>query len=331
MLHILNGESTEGTLKQSSVPGLFFSFRDVLDHGPTPTGTDEQEWRRIRSAHLAESYGVEIEACEQGLLSQEETLRSSSQHDEVVLWFEHDLFCQINLLYLLNWFAHSDLGQTKLSLINIGQFPGRENFRGLGELNAEELISLFLQRQQVTPDQLNLAKAAWAAYRSPDPTAIETLLNTDTSSFPFLPRAFQAHLRRFPGTKNGLGQVENRSLELINNGSEKFIDLFPRFGNAEPVYGLGDAQLWLSLRMLGRAPHPLLTVANATAQEQLALAPDVCHKAEFKLTEVGHAVLNGEVDFVALNPIDLWLGGVHLTGNGNVWRWNEASGKLEIS
>jgi hypothetical protein len=50
MLHILNGESTERTLKQSSVPGVFFSFREVLDHGPTPTGSDEQEWRRIRSA-----------------------------------------------------------------------------------------------------------------------------------------------------------------------------------------------------------------------------------------------------------------------------------------
>ena len=328
MLHILNGESTEGTLKQSSVPGVLFSFRDVLDHGPTPAGTDDQEWRRIRSAHLVESYGVEIDACEQGLLSQEETLRSSSQHEEVVLWFEHDLFCQINLLYLLNWFAHSDLRQTKLSLINIGEFPGRENFRGLGELNVEQLSSLFPQRQQVTLAQLNLAKAAWAAYRSPDPTAIETLLNTDTSWLPFLKRALQAHLRRFPGTKNGLGQVENRSLELINNGFEKFIDLFPRFSNAEPVYGLGDAQLSLSLRMLSSEPNPLLTVVNAKPEEQLAA--DGIHEAEFKLTEAGHAVLNGEADFVALNSIDLWLGGVHLTGSGNVWRWNEASGKLEI-
>ena len=181
----------------------------------------------------------------------------------------------------------------------------------------------------MTPAQLNLAKAAWTAYRSPDPTAIETLLNTDTSSLPFLKQAFQAHLRRFPGTKSGLGQIEKRSLELINKGFEKFIDLFPRFSNAEPVYGLGDAQLSLSLRMLISAPKPLLTVVNAKPEEQLAA--DGIHEAEFKLTEAGHAVLNGEADFVALNSIDLWLGGVHLIGSGNVWRWNEASGGLEIS
>jgi hypothetical protein len=81
--------------------------------------------------------------------------------------------------------------------------------------------------------------------------------------------------------------------------------------------------------MLMSARHPLLTVLNAKPEEPLA--SDGIHEAEFKLTEAGHAVLNGEADFVALNSIDLWLGGVHLIGSGNVWRWNEASGKLEFS
>jgi hypothetical protein len=328
MLHILNGESTERTIKHSTVPGVFFAFREALDHGPTPAGADEQEWRRIRSAHLVESYGVEINTCEQGLLSQEETLRSASQHEEVVLWFEHDLFCQINLLYLLYWFAPERLGQTKLSLINIGEYPGRENFRGLGELNAEQLASLFPRRSQVTRAELELAKSAWAAYRSPDPTAIETLLNGDTSSLPFLQQAFRGHLRRFPATRNGLGQVENRCLELIDSGFEKFIDLFPGFSDAEPVYGLGDAQLWLSLRMLSTAREPLLTVANGNAAEQLV--PEGARKAKFKLTEAGRAVLKGEADFVALNSIDCWLGGVHLNSKSGLWRWNEASGRLEF-
>ncbi len=306
MLHILNGESTERTIKHSSVPGVFFSFREALDHGPTPPGADEQEWRRIRSAHLVESYDLEINACEQGLSSQEETLRSASQHEEVVLWFEHDLFCQINLLYLLNWFAPERLGQTTLSLINIGEYPGRENFRGLGELNAEQLASLFPRRSQVTRAELGLAKSAWTAYRSPDPTAIETLLNGDTSSLPFLQQAFRAHLRRFPAT----------------------IDLFPRFSDAEPVYGLGDTQLWLSLRMLSIAREPLLTVANGNAAEQLV--PEDARKAKFNLTEAGRAVLRGEADFVALNSIDCWLGGVHLDSKSGLWRWNEASGRLEF-
>ena len=266
--------------------------------------------------------------CERDLTTQEETLSSFSQHEEVVLWFEHDLFCQLNLLYLLDWFAQVELTQTRLSLINIGEFPGRESFRGLGELNADELASLFPQRQEVSAGKLTLAASAWAAYRSSDPTKIEALLETDTSSLPFLKSAFEAHLRRFPSTRNGLGRIENTGLILIETGPEKFTDLFPKFAAAESVYGLGDAQLWLDLLALSTARQPLLSIQNGNGA---ALTPEVIHNARFKLTEVGRALLKDEADFVELNGIDLWLGGVHLQSNFKVWRWDEEKGKLERS
>ena len=328
MLHILNGDSTEHTLKQSSVAGEYFSFRDALINGPTPGDADGEEWRHLRARHLAESYGVDLAVCERDLTTQEETLSSFSQHEEVVLWFEHDLFCQLNLLYLLDWFAHVELAQTRLSLINIGEFPGRDNFRGLGELNMDELASLFPQRKEVSAGKLALAASAWAAYRSSDPTKIEALLETDTSSLPFLKSAFEAHLRRFPSTRNGLGRIENTGLTLIDTGPEKFIDLFPKFATAEPVYGLGDAQLWLDLRGLSTARQPLLSIQNGNGA---ALTPEVIHNARFKLTEVGRALLKNEADFVELNGLDLWLGGVHLQSNLKVWRWDEEKGKLKCS
>ena len=329
MLHIVNGESTASTLRESSVTGEVFSFRDALIDGPTPAGLSDQEWRRTRSAHLSESYGVGLNSCEQDLSSQDAALHSFLQHEEVVLWFEHDLFCHVNLFYLLNWFAQQDLSQTKLSLINIGEFPGRENFRGLGELNVEQLGSLFPERHQVTTDELNLATSAWVAYCASEPNAIETLIQSDTSALPFLKRAFQSHLKRFPATRNGLGRIENRSLELVAAGAERFSDLFPEFVRAEPVYGLGDAQLWLALRRVSIAQQPLLEVHNGIGAEQLTA--DVVHKARFRLTETGQAVLRDEADFIRLNGIDHWLGGVHLHGSGAVWRWDEPAGKIELS
>src|SRR6266850_325079 len=326
MLHILNGDSTELTLKQTSVAGEYFSFRDALINGPAPS-VDGKEWRHLRAQHLAESYGADLGGCERDLAIQEETLSSFSQHDEVVLWFEHDLFCQLNLLYLLYWFAGVELGRMRLSLINIGEFPGRKSFRGLGELNVDELASLFPQRQEVSGDELTLAAAAWAAYRSSDPTEIGTVLETDTSSLPFLKSAFEAHLRRFPSTRNGLGRIENTGLKLIDTGPEKFIDLFPKFTEAEPVYGLGDAQLWLDLLGLSTARHPLLSIENGNGG---ALTPEVVHNASFKLTDVGQALLRDEVDFVELNGIDLWLGGVHLQSDLKVWRWDEETALLLV-
>lgn len=327
MLHIVNGESTAVTLEQSSVSGERFSFRDALLNGPTPLGLSGQEWRRIRAQHLSEAYGVDLHECEQDLLNQEEKLTTLAEHEEVVLWFEHDLFCQTNLLYLLDWFAQRELGTTKLSLICIGEFPELQNFRGLGELNAKQLASLFDTRHEVSVAEMNLAKAAWRAYCSPDPAAIETLLESDTSALPFLKPALQLHLERFPSVRNGLGRIENVGLTLIRNGLPRFIDLFRKFGESEPTYGLGDSQFWLALKQMSDAREPLLAIRNGNSSGG-PLTPEQIRNTSFEITEAGEGVLKGQADFVSMNGIDLWLGGTHLSDSASFWRWDETARRI---
>ena len=315
ILHIHNGDASADVAKRSSIPGDHFAWREALIDGPAPVAANEEEWRRVRAQHLSESYGVERAECERESIAQEEKLASFAEYEEVVLWFEHDLFCQVHLIYLLNWFANRELGKTKLNVICIGSFPGRENFRGLGELGAEELSSLFPSRQPVTREQLDLATRAWEAYTSNDPRDLESLLQTDTSALPFLGPALQGHLRRFPSTANGLGRIENRGLQLVDSGLQNFGDLFRRFGEVEPVYGLGDTQFWLSLRRLADANQPLLRISGDRP------SPD----ATIEITDLGRAVLRGDGDFVLLNGIEGWLGGVYLSGERNLWRWDDRS------
>lgn len=332
MLHIHNGDSTADTAKQTSLPGEHFAFRESLVTGPSPFGLSGSKWRSVRAAHLSASYGEDLNECEQSLLRQEEKLASFSDHEEVVLWFEHDLFCQLHLIYLLDWFSQCDLGNTKLSLICIGEFPGKEDFRGLGELNPEQLTSLFPARQPVTSAQLNLAASTWRAFRSPYATAIEHILRTDTSALPFLDAALRAQLERFPSTKNGLGLVENRALQRIAQGVDGFIHLFRSFVSLEPGYGFGDAQFWLALQRLVTASEPLLTISGIAGEpEDLKLTPEIVSGARFQLTDFGESVRKGEADFVSRNGIDLWLGGVHLEDVNNLYRWNEETRALEFS
>lgn len=334
MLHLYNGDVTAEIAKQSSLQGEHFAWREALIEGPTPTGLNGSEWRRLRARHLSEAYGVDLEECEQELLAQEKKLATFGEQDEVVLWFEHDLFCQSLLLYLLDWFARQDLGKTRLSLVCISEFSGKQNFRGLGELTPNELASLFTERRQLTRQQLDLAAVAWRAYCSKDPTDIQSFLDSDTSALPYLNAAFKAHLRRFPSTKNGLGRIENRGLQMIQSGLNRFTDLFPRFGAAEPVYGLGDTQFWLALRRMSEAGQPLLTTENGLENGSNGgqeLTDAVPHQASFLLTDLGVAVLKGDADFVLLNGIDLWLGGVYLSGERNLWRWDEASETLVLT
>ena len=327
MLHIHNGDCSATTARQSSLPGVHFAWRESLITGPTPASSSREDWRALRTQHLSETYGVDLQECEHGLLAQEERLRSFSDHEEVVLWFEHDLFCQVQLLYLLDWFALQALGTTKLSLICINQFPGKPNFRGLGELSPDEFASLFPARTEVTAQQLKLAEAAWRAYCSPTPGDIENVLQTDTSALPFLDASLRAHLQRFPDSYNGLGRIENRALQLIADGANKFSDLFPRFSDAEPVYGLGDSQFSFALQQMIDAGEPLLEIEDISNDIQ-TLSPDTVQKAKFRLTPAGESVLRNEADFVTLNSIDLWLGGVHLSGRTNIWRWDNESQSL---
>ena len=116
---------------------------------------------------------------------------------------EHDLFCQIHLVYLLTWFSEMNLNRTTLSLVCINEFPGKENFRGLGELNPQQMRGLFDKRIEVTDQQMQIAQQAWEAYSSPTPKALEAFLQQDTSALPFLKAALQKHLARFPSAKNG--------------------------------------------------------------------------------------------------------------------------------
>jgi hypothetical protein len=264
----------------------------------------------LRAHHLAESYDIDVETIEREMLEQEKKLASISTQDETVLWFEHDLFCQVHLIYLLNWFAENSLDPDRLSLICINQFEGRPKFRGLGELEATELESLFPLRHAVTTAQITLATKAWQAFTSPTTDAITQLLHSDTQALPFLADALRAHLRRFPSASKGLGAIELRGLELIKSGRRKFGELFMAFCELEPIFGLGDAQFWLALNRMITARFPLIrTTPDGTSDE---VGIHAAHHSSFELTQTGEEVLRGDANFIELNGIDLWLGGVHL-------------------
>ena len=321
MLHIHNGDSTAGTLREFGFPGEHKAFREVLMEGPTPESLSPDEWMSVRARFLAADYELTIEKVENDLRAQEGWLSEFSEHDETTLWFEHDLFCQINLIYLLDWFSKRSKGKTRLSLICIGSFPGVEDFRGLGQLTGEQLASLFNKRHEVTDSELKLAARAWAAYCSADPGDIARLIDEDTSVMPFLGLALRLHVARFPSLKNGLGRIENKALEMISNGVLTFKSLFPKFSKAEPVYGMGDSQFWCALKRIGQARDPLITI-SAPADAKPGLKSNWYHDALFEPTESGRAVLAGERDFIEANGLDLWVGGVHLV-NDSVWRWDE--------
>src|SRR5947209_16411673 len=112
MLHITNGDSAAGSLRASGVPGAVLPWRDLLHDGPVPAGLTLDELRSVRVRCISDQGQGAYNTALEDLAQRDAMLQAASGEDEVVLWFEHDLYDQLQLLQLLDWFAvHPPLGR----------------------------------------------------------------------------------------------------------------------------------------------------------------------------------------------------------------------------
>jgi len=316
-LHVANGTSTTSTIHAAGLPGRSSIWADVLHDGPVPGGLSDDALVEVRARHLAGAAGVSPDDPTVDLRRWRAAIATGDPFDELVLWYEHDLFDQLNLIQLLSWLAALPGGAPRTTLISINAFPGRDHFKGLGELTPPELASLFGARQPVGASQFALAQSSWQAFRSPDPRVIERLLGGDTSALPFLAAALGRHLEEFPSVGDGLSRTERRLLELLAPGPARLGAIFPRMHDLETAFYIADLS-FLDVVMALAAEPPGLIAVEPTDRTLSGVA---------SLTAQGQAVRGGGVDRVQRWGIDRWLGGVHLAGAGEMWRWDpEAKG-----
>ncbi len=330
MLHIHCGDSSAGSLRQAGVPGEVIVWMDLLHEGPTPAGVSPAEWRDLRAALLAGSSGHStVDAMRAHLEAQDEALKRFPAHEEVVLWFDACLYDQLHLIRHLDWFSGRETRGTRLSLLCVGEFPGLPRFRGLGELSPEQLASLLPARHAVTLAETRLAQEAWAAFRAPDPRAIEAVLAADTSALPYLGDALRRHLQQFPSTRSGLNRVEAEILDVVAAGCRTPAEVFVRTSEKEERPFFGDSTLWLCMEALAAGSAPALRIEGPGPLPRFDAAQHPPLKEwRISLTESGAEFLAGRADWVARNGLDRWLGGVHLHAGAPLWRWDEDAGRL---
>src|SRR3954447_9003694 len=102
MIHLHNGDVVADAARRAGVPGRHVPYRETLVSGPVRPNLGAQEWIEERARFLSEHYGENLLRVRNELLEQEQSLDRAREEEEVVLWFEHDLFCLANLLYLLS-------------------------------------------------------------------------------------------------------------------------------------------------------------------------------------------------------------------------------------
>lgn len=311
-LHILNGDALREALEQAGLDGELLVMREAMVCGPcaVPGSGERDSFLDARARHLAEAYGANPLLARRDLGRREARLDALRPGEEVWLWFDDDLFCQVHLWYLLDRVAD------RCPVLLVG---GGEHGAAVTAADVPRLLS----EARPADEAAALGRRAYRAFAGPDPAALQRLAEEDDGPLPALGLAARLHLERLPAVGDGLGRIERALLRYAAAGIDRFGDLFRQFLGDEGGYGLGDAQLFYTATTLCAGPRPLLRLYGA-ADAARAVAAGELRRTSFSITDEGRAALSGELDGTACIAVERWLGGLRLPPGQAPYRWDEA-------
>ena len=314
ILNITNGDSAVEIMKVANIPGIFLPWRDVLHDGPVPAGLTLEKLSEVRANFIIESGWGTPENIKQDFIERDNTLKSFEKYEKVILWFEHDLYDQLQILQIIDWFDKNRPKDSSLSIICVDKY--------LGMLSPEEMATLFQYEEPVTEEHYELSSKAWSAFRTDKPEQWVALLQMDTTKLPFLEGAILRLLEEYPNCSNGLSRTAQQALKTISRGEKHAGRVFGAFQDSEERKFMGDSSFWEILHQLLDSSSPLLKLP-----EGKVLTLPTSSDQELTITPQGEEVLSGKRNWLELVQIDKWIGGVHLNPD-NIWCWNSAAKKI---
>lgn len=326
MLHVTNGSVALSRLHDLGMPGDIIPWDDVLHEGPVPAGLSDDELRHVRAGFLGSNWN-DAASIERSLAERDDRLRAAAAGDEIVLWFEHDLYDQLHVLQVLDHLTRqAPARRARVTAILADDY--------LTAQPDEQLQAWFDARRELANGQWQAAAVAWAAFKAPEPTALASFDHPE--AWPSLRAALRRHLQQFPAVRTGLSRTEAQTLAVLANNARPLRAAFRDSNHeVEEAIFMGDLGWWYHIRSLITGPRPLIAISGDAPAD--FNDPDWWRDDDeapaLSLTDDGARVLAGDADRVTLNGIDRWLGGVHLVAPAGaapsvLWRWDKGRGML---
>lgn len=286
-LHITNGDSTTQYLKELNIEGTIITWREMLCEGKTLVNVGSESFWKSRFDFFKESYKVSKKQFIDFTLKEYRNLCNQKKQDEIVLWFEHDLFCQINMLAVISWLKRYRKGR-KISLVCSGKLKDSNKLYGLSNLNPTQLKEHYNNKIELTTDDIEFADYVWQLYCSDSPLQLENVSRyQQNTTFKYLTSGLIAHLQRFPSIGNGLNAVENNILKIA---TEQPLDSKNKLVGAilrdQKKYGFGDLQYFKKIDELKQlfqtfTPVTLNNTGHKVHQQLFNIYADVRNDISF--------------------------------------------------
>ncbi len=319
MLHLRCGTDILWNLDEAGIPGRKVSWSDPLCQGPVPFA-DRERLRPVRARWLQGEFGIQNPSDLDDLVEADHAVDTAGEHDEIVLWFEADLFDQAILVHLLDRLGHLLDTNTRLTLVTLHEMPGVRRFIGLGQLNAAQLASLFPKRIAVTREMVNAGREAWKAWTAPTPELLQRIATGTSNPLAYLPAAVTRLLEELPDPRTGLGRTERTGLEIIARGPTTLFDAFRASQDREERPWLGDSMFFTTLQPLTRGAAPLIA-----AEGTWPTSTDQGENPRVTVTAAGRSVLAGEQDWQAMGAPGRWVAGTELRPGQPLWRYADGT------
>lgn len=250
-LHIVNGDHTAHILKLTNLKGDIVVWREALCEGPILNSVGSDEFWQARYAYFENEFGVSKLEYFDNTIKEIIQLEDVEGYTDVVLWFEYDLFCKVNLLAACTYLLNSFRKDITYSLVCVGFEKGKETMQTLLDYSPKEYQKLYENKIKLTRNNLLFAQVCWELYVENNKEKLTTF-NFKSSKFKYLSKAMAKHLKRFPGA-NGLNEIETKILQIVNDNSyskNEIVNEMLQWQHKETVYGFADLQYFNYLKNL---------------------------------------------------------------------------------
>lgn len=218
ILHIVNGDSLAEQMQELNLPGELMIWRELLCEGPTQQDINS-EFFKIRKKFLRKTYDISSENYEERFIAEVKKLKTFQDYEEVVLWFEFDLFCHINMLAAISCLDKKNK-PVPISLVCSKKLKGEKEFQPLSQLGPKELKNHYQNSIKLNTEDIEAALLIWELYCGDNPMKLKPQIKI-TTNFEYLSSCIRAHIERFPNSITGINTLERNILKLIEKQNIK--------------------------------------------------------------------------------------------------------------
>lgn len=138
-LHIINGDELAQRKKELNIDGETIVWREMLCEGPTTYNLGSRQFISLRQKFLQETYNISPEDYRSQFLTELKKLNNIKGYDEIVLWFEFDLFSHLNMLAAISYLQEKNSKIPPVYLVCSKKLKGETEFKSLSLLSQKEL------------------------------------------------------------------------------------------------------------------------------------------------------------------------------------------------